>query len=314
MLVEVGATDSSTTESLSRDDSIYWNFKSPRRKLWGLFFRYDRKTMKTTTLAICASILLSSIAFAQSPPTDPPQGRPAGAGQGGPSRQGGQGGEGQGQGGQGQGGPSGAQLAQRLMQADANGDGKLSLEELPPQFAEIFPVIDINKDGFLEESEILVLANSQGEGRGPARGGRGGAGGAPQNFEGAMKQVNRGFKGLKDSAFDVTTKTKDLEQIQNVQAGLVAAKGMASSVRMAPQAKAKYGDDNAKYLMDMRMQLLAALTTSLELESAVLTGDSAAAKAAVAKLDASEDKGHTEFQPDEDEKPAAKPAAPAGTK
>ncbi|GDY06136.1 hypothetical protein LBMAG51_09230 [Phycisphaerae bacterium] len=275
--------------------------------------------MKMTTLIACSSILLSSIAFAQSPPTDPPQGRPAGAGQGGPGRQGGPGagGQGQGGGGQGQGAPSGAQLAQRLMQADANGDGKLSIEELPPQFAEIFPTIDTNKDGFLEESEILVLASSQGEARGGPRGGRGGAGGAPQNFEGAMKQVNRGFKGLKDSAFDATTKTKDLEQIQNVQAGLVAAKGMSSSVRMAPQAKAKYGDDNAKYLMDMRMQLLAALTTSLELESAVLAGNSAAAKAAVAKLDASEDKGHTEFQPDEDEKPAApvaKPAAPAGAK
>ncbi len=258
------------------------------------------QTMNSTNLAICTSILLSSIAFAQSPPTDPPQGRPAGAGQGG--------------GGQGQGGPSGAQLAQRLMQADANGDGKLSADELPPQFVEVFASIDANKDGFLDEAEILVLAKAQGEGRGPARAGRGGA---PQNFEGAMKQVNRGFKGLEDSAFDATTKTKDLEQIQNVQAGLVAAKGMASSVRMAPQAKAKYGDDIAKYLLDMRMQLLAALAISLELESAVLAGDTAAAKAAVAKLDASEHKGHNDFQPDEDEKPeppVAKPAAPTGTK
>ena len=273
--------------------------------------------MKTTTLAICASLFISSIAVSQAstPPAEQPQGRPTGGGPGGPGGPGSQGGP-EGQGGPGgQGGGQGAtQLVQRLMQSDKNGDGKLSAEELPPQFAEIFPVIDTNKDGLLDQTEILVLAKSQGEARGGPRGGRGGAGGAPQNFEGAMKQVNRGFKGLKGSQFDATTKAKDLEQVQNIQAGLVAAKGMASSVRMAPQAKAKYGDDNGKYVMDMRTQLLAALTISVALESAVLAGDSAAAKAAVAKLEVSEDKGHEEFQPDEDEQPAAKPAAPAGAK
>jgi EF hand len=263
--------------------------------------------MKTTTLAICASLFISSIAVSQAstPPAEQPQGRPTGGGSGGPG------------GPEGQGGPGGqgaTQLVQRLMQSDKNGDGKLSAEELPPQFAEIFPVIDTNKDGLLDQTEILVLAKSQGEARGGPRGGRGGAGGAPQNFDGAMKQVNRGFKGLKGSEFDATTKAKDLEQVQIIQSGLVAAKGMASSVRMAPQAKAKYGDDNGKYVMDMRTQLLAALTISVALESAVLAGDSAAAKAAVAKLELSEDKGHEEFQPDEDEQPAAKPAAPAGAK
>lgn len=252
-----------------------------------------------TSLIACTSFLLSSIAFSQSPPTDLPQDGQAGARQGGPA-------------GPGSGQAGAAQLTQRLMQADANGDGKLSREELPPQFGEIFPVIDTNKDGFLEESEILVLASTQGGGGGG--GVRSGSGGAPQNFEGAMKQVNRGFKGLEKSTFDATTKTKDLQQIQNVQAGLVAAKGMVSTVRMAPQAKAKYADDIAKYLLDMRMQLLVTLSISLELESAVLAGDSAAAKAAVEKLEASQEKGHEEFQPDEDEQPAAKPAAPAGTK
>ncbi len=270
--------------------------------------------MKTTTLAICASLFISSIAVSQAstPPAEQPQGRPTGGGPGGPGGPGSQGGP-EGQGGPG-GGQGATQLVQRLMQSDKDGDGKLSAEELPPQFVEIFPAIDTNKDGFLDQTEILVLAKSQGEGRGGPRGGRGGAGGAPQNFEGAMKQVNRGFKGLKGSQFDATTKAKDLEQVQNIQAGLVAAKGMASSVRMAPQAKAKYGDDNGKYVMDMRTQLLAALTISVALESAVLAGDSAAAKAAVAKLEVSEDKGHEEFQPDEDEQPAAKPAAPAGAK
>jgi len=267
--------------------------------------------MKTTTFAICASLFISSIALSQAstPPAEQPQGRPTGGGPGGPGGPGGSGGPGGPSGGQGA-----EQLVQRLMQSDKDGDGKLSAEELPPQFVEIFPAIDTNKDGFLDQAEILVLAKSQGEGRGGARGARGGSGGAPQNFDGAMKQVNRGFKGLKGSAFDATSKTKDLEQVQNIQAGLVAAKGMASSVRMAPQAKAKYGDENGKYVMDMRMQLLAALTTSMALESAVLAGDTEAAKSAFAKLDHQEDEGHESFKPEEDEKPAAKPAVPASAK
>lgn len=249
--------------------------------------------MNLTSTAVCASIFISSIAFAQAP-ADPAAGGFTG----------------------GSGRPGGQQLSQRLLQGDANGDGKLSVEELPPQFHEVFAVVDTNKDGFLDEAEIAALVKTQGEGfgesrgegRGAARGGRGGAGGAPQNYGGAMKQINRGFKGLKSSAFDSTTLAKDLEQIQNVQAGLVAAKGMASTVRMAPQAKAKYGDDNAKYQRDLRTQLIAALTTAIALESAVLAGDQAAAKAAVAKLDHAEDTGHEAFAAEEDEKPAQKPA------
>ncbi len=270
--------------------------------------------MKTTTLAICASLFVSSLALSQAstPPAEQPQGRPTGGGPGGPGGPDGPGGPG-GLGGPG-GGQGAAQLVQRLMQSDKDGDGKLSAEELPPQFAEIFPAIDTNKDGFLDQNEILLLAKSQGEGRGGARGARGGAGGAPQNFEGAMKQVNRGFKGLKGSAFDATTKAKDLEQVQNIQAGLVAAKGMCSTVRMAPQAKAKYGDDNTKYQLDMRTQLIASLTTAIALESAVLAGDAAAAKSAFAKLDHQEDEGHESFKAEEDEKPAAKPAVPASAK
>lgn len=205
------------------------------------------------------------------------------------------------------------------MQMDANGDGMLSSEELPPQFAQVFPIVDLNKDGLLDASEIAALAKTQGgaqgEGRGGARGGRGAAGGAPQNFEGAMKQANRGFKELKASVFDASTKTKDLEQIQLVQAGLITAKGMASSVRMARQAKAKYGEDVEKYQADMRAQLIRALLIAIDVERAVIAGDSAAAKATVVKLDQAEDTGHDNFRDEEDEDaPPAKPAAPSGAK
>ena len=270
--------------------------------------------MTLKTISSCASIFIATVVFAQSPsdPASPPSVPPAG---GAGARQGGGGGE---------------QLSQRLMQMDANGDGMLSPEELPPQFAQVFPIVDLNKDGLLDASEIAALAKmqgppqgpGQGEARGGARGGRGAAGAAPQNFEGAMKQANRGFKGLKASAFDASTKTKDLEQIQLVQAGLITAKGMASSVRMAPQAKAKYGEDVAKYQADMRAQLILTLLVAIDVERAIIAGDSAAAKATVAKLDQAEDAGHDNFRDEEEEEedapapkpanPPAKPAAPRG--
>jgi len=265
--------------------------------------------MTLKTISSCVSIFIATVVFAQSPsdPASPPSVPPAG---GAGARQGGGGGE---------------QLSQRLMQMDANGDGMLSPEELPPQFAQVFPIVDLNKDGLLDASEIAALAKmaggAQGEGRGGALGGRGAAGAAPQNFEGAMKQANRGFKGLKDSAFDASTKTKDLEQIQLVQAGLITAKGMASSVRMAPQAKAKYGEDVAKYQADMRAQLILTLLIAIDVERAIIAGDSAAAKATVAKLDHAEDTGHENFRDEQEEEeapapkpanPPAKPAAPRG--
>lgn len=47
------------------------------------------------------------------------------------------------------------EMIQRLKQADADGDGKLSFEESPPRLQENFDLIDTNKDGFLDDQEIL---------------------------------------------------------------------------------------------------------------------------------------------------------------
>ncbi len=204
------------------------------------------------------------------------------------------------------------------MQGDTNGDGKLSAEELPTQFREVFVVMDTNKDGVLDETELVGIARTQGA----PRGGRGGAGGPPQNFDGAMKQVNRSFKGLNASALDATSRSRDLEQVQSIQAGLLAAKGMISSVNMAPQAKAKYGDDVAKYQLDMRQQLMGSIVTTLAIENAILAGDAKTTKALLETLDKQEEASHESFRPEEDHeeehsegqgegKPAPKPATPA---
>lgn len=40
------------------------------------------------------------------------------------------------------------------MQFDKNKDGKISKEEAPGRFRERFDLMDINKDGFTDESEL----------------------------------------------------------------------------------------------------------------------------------------------------------------
>ncbi len=273
--------------------------------------------MKINTIGGCLSILLSSIAFAQSPaapPSDPASGDQQGAPQSPPRQPQGEPGAGpRGQGGQG--GQGGQQFAQRLLQADANGDGKLNADELPPQLREQLAVIDINKDGVLDETEIIAIARTQGG----TRGGRGGAGGAPQNFEGAMKQVNRAFKALNASALDASSRARDLEQIQSVQSGLLAAKGLSASVQMAPQAKAKYGDDVAKYQTDLRTQLIASISTALAIETAILAEHTKTVKTLLETLDEQEEDGHKDFQPEDDDAVPTpleekSPPAPAGAK
>ena len=66
----------------------------------------------------------------------------------------------------GRGGPRGG--PGRLMQRDTDGDGKLSLEEVPPPMQERFEQMDTNGDEFLDQQEISAL-----------RGGRGGPPGRP---------------------------------------------------------------------------------------------------------------------------------------
>jgi Ca2+-binding EF-hand superfamily protein len=45
-----------------------------------------------------------------------------------------------------------------LSQMDSDKDGKLSKEEARGQAAKLFAILDVNKDGFLDRSELLALA------------------------------------------------------------------------------------------------------------------------------------------------------------
>jgi hypothetical protein len=47
----------------------------------------------------------------------------------------------------------GKQMADRLMQADANGDNKISKDELPERMERLMGVLDANKDGYITREE-----------------------------------------------------------------------------------------------------------------------------------------------------------------
>ncbi len=80
------------------------------------------------------------------------------------------GGQGGGFGG-GQGGPGGREfLAQMMERADADKDGKLSGDEIPPFMRERLEQTDTNKDGALDKAELEAVAARMGEGRGQGRG------------------------------------------------------------------------------------------------------------------------------------------------
>ena len=269
--------------------------------------------MKNFSTSACAILFVCSVCVAQNPSTTSPT-PPAGQAQAQPNGQ--PRGPGPGQPGGPVATPANADfIVKSLMRGDKNGDGKLSPEEIPPQIKDRFGSIDANKDGLIDQDELSAFAKTQDKSGGARRGG-----GQGQNFEGAMKQINRGFTALEKSAFNAESKAQDLANVQMVEAGIVNAKGMISTVKMAPQAKAKYGDDTMKYESDMRSQLLATLTMAIALENAVIRGDSAGAKELVAKLDQEEEEGHDMFKREENEekgeageKGERAPAPPNGT-
>jgi hypothetical protein len=250
-------------------------------------------------LASALALSLASIAAAQQDGTFPPGGGPGGQdGQ----RPGGRGGD-----------P--AQMVERIMQQDANGDGKLAKDELSGPLAErIFERADANKDGFVDKAELEAFAKAGGMrgGQGGGAGGqRGGQAGGPVNVEGAMKQMNGAYKALKASAMDASTRAADLEAVQRLQMGVVGAKAGAASLRMSAAAKAKFGEDKAAFETAYRRMMLDGAKVALELEYAILDGKAAEAKALVTKLHDMEEKGHELFQADEGGEGAEAPAGDA---
>ena len=241
--------------------------------------------MNTKIIASALALSLASFAAAQQDGTFPP---------GGPGGPGGQDGQRQ-----------RMDPAQMLERMDANGDGKLSKDEVPAPLAErMFERADTNKDGFLDKAELEAMAKAgamrggQG-GPGGQRGPGGGPGGGPVNLEGAMKQMNGAYKALKASAFDAASKGADLEAVQRLQMGAITAKGGVGTLRMTDAASKQYGADKAAFEAAYRRKMIETAKIAIDLELAILDGKSDAAKSLVGKLHDMEESGHEVFKADE---------------
>lgn len=71
-------------------------------------------------------------------------------------------------------GPGGASMADRMMEMDADGDGRLSKDEVPERMAErFFDFLDEDGDGYITKDEMEAAAERRRQ-RGGGRGGRGG--------------------------------------------------------------------------------------------------------------------------------------------
>lgn len=100
-----------------------------------------------------------------------------------------------GRGGNNQGGP-GAML-ERMLAMDANGDGKLSGDELPERMKPMLERSDANKDGFLDREELQSMASQrlQQPGQGGPEGGRPPAGNPGEFFGQMMERADQNKDG-----------------------------------------------------------------------------------------------------------------------
>ncbi|MDM8541569.1 hypothetical protein QUF90_10830 [Desulfococcaceae bacterium HSG9] len=91
-------------------------------------------------------------------------GGPSGQNQGSQSRKSGQGRGGQS--GQRRGGSGGGDIIERVMNFDADGDGKVSKEEMPKRMQDrLLQRADTNGDGAIDRQEVTKLAEQMGRGR-----------------------------------------------------------------------------------------------------------------------------------------------------
>ncbi len=202
----------------------------------------------------------------------------------------------------------------RIMQADANDDGKVTRDEMGEGRAtRIFDAADTDGDDALTRSEIEAFvkerfADRPGADRNPVAPGAAAPGGnrpavtAPsgQMFHDGMETAGRAMRRLSRSDFAEETRMGDLALVQTVQRGLMDSKIAYLHAEVSREAQAKYAGDPDRLHMDLRMQLARALQATIEIEMAILEGDAKAAAALLKKLNDIQGKGHDSFEPHED--------------
>ena len=119
---------------------------------------------------------------------------------------------------------------------------------------------------------------------------------AHEAFEHHMHDAGDAWKALRGSPFDSSSREADLRNAQKLQAALVGSKANVHGVRVSPKAAERFGSDAAAFYDGLRKNILDVLSASIRLEDAVLTGDTAAAKAAFKTLEEQQKQAHGLFR------------------
>ena len=117
-------------------------------------------------------------------------------------------------------------------------------------------------------------------------------------FDESMSNLNRAFRKIRRSERSAGTLEADLVQVSAFQAAIVAAKSVAASLPMAPQASEAYGGDQAVYLKALRLSMNQLLSEAVDLEKAMLAGDAEAMEKHIVRINAMKASGHEDFQSD----------------
>jgi soluble cytochrome b562 len=207
-------------------------------------------------------------------------------------------------------------IADRMMQADADGDGKVSKAEASGGNAQrMFDQADADGDGFITRVEIITFIQSRSGNRGGGRGedmarpggdrAGGDRAGSPaaakpvdpkEAFHEAMEASGRALRGLRRAKFDAISKETDLAAIRTIQSSLMIAKQHTAAIPMSDAAKEKFGTDAKAYQMAFQIDLIKAIMGALQVEMAVLQGDAEKAKAAVANIVTIRSDSHDVFE------------------
>ncbi len=221
----------------------------------------------------CALVfaVLAPLAAAQ------PQGEPPRQGPGGPGR-----------------GDPGA-FIDRIMEADSNGDGKISKEEAEanPFLARIMERADSNGDGALDRAEVEAFAASRRGGPPPGAAAPEGEEGEPASFEDHMEHAGGALRRLSRAELTEPNLAANLETITQLQAALIGAKAMAKQAELRDEAKERYGD---RVYVEVMRWFNKALRASLDAEDAMLAGQDEAVKSHLAKLTEVRNQAHEMFK------------------
>ncbi|MAD78260.1 MAG: hypothetical protein CMJ51_02685 [Planctomycetaceae bacterium] len=204
------------------------------------------------------------------------------------------------------------QMAARLMRMDKDQDGKLSREELAEsRFAAAFDQADANGDGFISVKEITVFMNNRRPGGGQDSGRNSRPGmqrpedssektKTPVNpkkaFDDGMSKCGKALRGLRRTKFDAGSFDRDMAATMAMQAGLLAARPYIDAVSMSEAAKVKFGGDEVAYRRSFQKHMVMSLIVSFQLEMAILEGDAEQARELVNQILKDRNESHDLFE------------------